>query len=205
MYLRNIVVLLAALGMAAAAEAQNSYRRPAPRSLVSDLIASDVGDILTVVISEISSVKNEDKVDRENSTTLQARLEAYTLSQDTFHENILPKLEVRQERSFEGNSKQEKDSKVKASIAVIVIDVQPNGNLVVAGSRTVHVDDDTRILRISGIVRPLDINSDTNRVSSAQVADARISIDSEGANARYVSRGPIGTLFDTLVWAVWPF
>ena len=77
MNLRNIAILLAALGMAAAAEAQSSYRRSAPRSLVSDLIASDVGDILTVVISEISSVKNEDKVDRQNTTSLQARLEAY--------------------------------------------------------------------------------------------------------------------------------
>ena len=204
MYLRSMS-LLVALGMAATAEAQGAYRSQSPRSLISDLIASNVGDILTIIISESSRVKNEDKVNRENTTTLAARLEAYTLSRDTFHENILPQLDVRQRRTFEGNAKQEKDSDVEASIAVIVIDVQPNGNLVVAGSRTVHVDDDTRILRISGIVRPLDINSATNRVTSAQVADARISIDTEGANARYVSRGPIGTLFDTLVWAVWPF
>jgi flagellar L-ring protein precursor FlgH len=205
MYLRTLAVLVTALGLATAAEAQSYYRRAAPRSLVTDLIASDVGDILTVVINETSTVKNEDKVDRENTTTLQARLEAYTLSKDTFHENVLPKIDIRQSRSFEGNAKQEKDSEVKASIAVIVIDVQPNGNLVVAGSRTVHVDDDTRILRVSGIVRPLDIDSATNRVSSAQVADARISIETEGANIRYVTRGPVGTLFDTMIWAVWPF
>jgi flagellar L-ring protein precursor FlgH len=158
-----------------------------------------------VIISENSTVKNEDKVNRENMTTLAARIESYNFSESTFPENVLPELDIRQQRSFEGNAKQEKDSEVEASIAAIVIDVQPNGNLVVAGSRTVHVDDDTRILRISGIVRPLDIDATTNRVTSAQVADARISIDTEGANARYVTRGPVGTLFDTLVWAVWPF
>ena len=58
---------------------------------------------------------------------------------------------------------------------------------------------------ITGPSRALDIDATTNRITSAQVADARISIDTEGANARYVSRGPVGTLFDTLVWAVWPF
>ena len=205
MYLRTITMLLAILGLACVTTAQGAYKRRAPRSLVSDLIARNIGDILTVIIDENSTVTNEDKVERENTTTLAARLESYTLSESTFPENVLPQIDVRQERTFEGNAKQEKDSEVEASIAVIVIDVQPNGNLVVAGSRTVHVDDDTRILRISGIVRPLDIDSDTNRVTSAQVADARVSIDTEGANARYVSRGPIGTLFDTLVWAVWPF
>lgn len=205
MNLRILAVLLATLTMTCVTTAQSVYRRQAPRSLVSDLVARNIGDILTVIIDESSTVTNEDKVNRENMTTLAARLESYTLSESTFNENVLPQIDIRQERSFEGNSKQEKDSEVEATIAVIVIDVQPNGNLVVAGSRTVHVDDDTRILRISGIVRPLDIDSDTNRVTSAQVADARVSIDTEGANVRYVSRGPIGTLFDTLVWAVWPF
>ncbi len=205
MNLRILTVLLATLTMASVIPAQSVQRSQTHRSLHGNLKARNIGDILTVVISENSKVKNEDKVNRENMTTLAARIESYSLSESTFPENVLPQIDVRQTRSFEGNAKQEKDSKLEASIAAIVIDVQPNGNLVVAGSRTVHVDDDTRILRISGIVRPLDIDAETNRVSSAQVADARISIDTEGANARYVSRGPVGTLFDTLVWAVWPF
>ena len=205
MNLRILPVLLTALTMVSVTPAQSVHRRQTPRVLHGNIKARNIGDILTVVISENSKVKNEDKVNRENMTTLAARLESYSLSESTFPENVLPQIDVRQTRSFEGNAKQEKDSKLEASIAAIVIDVQPNGNLVVAGSRTVHVDDDTRILRISGIVRPLDIDAETNRVSSAQVADARISIDTEGANARYVSRGPVGTLFDTLVWAVWPF
>jgi hypothetical protein len=45
----------------------------------------------------------------------------------------------------------------------------------------------------------------TTRSARAQVADARISITGEGANTRQVTRGPVGQLFDTLVWAAWPF
>jgi flagellar L-ring protein precursor FlgH len=75
---------------------------------------------------------------------------------------------------------------------------------VVAGSRVVEVDDETKTLRISGVVRKLDITR-ANTVTSAEVADARVSITGEGANTRVNSRGPIGAFFDTLIWVVWPF
>ena len=103
-----------------------------------------------------------------------------------------------------GEAKQNSASTVKASIAVVVIDVQPNGNLVVAGARSVTVRDETRTLRISGLVRQLDITP-LNTVGSAQVADARIAITGEGASTRQVTKGPVGQLFDTLIWAAWPF
>lgn len=187
------------------AGAQNLFkRRKVQRSLIADHRAMRVGDILTVIVRETHKIKNEDKVNRENATSLAARLNAYTLSDRTFKENTLPRFDVRQERSMKGQAKQEKDSDVQARVAVIVVDVLPNGNLVVAGQRVVKVDDEEKTLRISGIVRPLDVDK-ANTVASSDVADARVSVTSEGGNARVTSRGPIGTLFDTLVWAAWPF
>jgi flagellar L-ring protein precursor FlgH len=195
----------AAFGAAAAAAAQNPYIRPAASlSVVTDLRARNVGDILTISIQETHSVKNEDKVERSNDTSLAARIEAYSLSDKTFQSNTLPRIDIRKEQDFTGESKQNTGSAVKASIAVIVVDVQPNGNLVVAGARSVVVNDETRTLKISGLVRPLDITSN-NTVGSAQVADARISITGDGASTRQVTRGPVGQLFDTLIWAAWPF
>jgi flagellar L-ring protein precursor FlgH len=85
-----------------------------------------------------------------------------------------------------------------------VIDVHPNGNLVIAGKRVIRIDDETKTIRISGLVRAYDISS-VNTVNSMMVADAHISFTSEGANARMTTRGPIATLFDTFIWAVWPF
>lgn len=193
------------LAFAAAAPAQNPYvRTGATIAALADLRARNVGDILTVVIQEQHSVKNEEKVERRNDTSLAARLEAYTLSDKTFQSNTLPRIDIRKESDFNGEAKQNSGSDVRASIAVVVIDVQPNGNLVVAGARSVTVNDETRTLRISGLVRSLDVSTN-NTIGSAQVADARISITGEGANTRQVTRGPIGTLFDTLIWAVWPF
>jgi flagellar L-ring protein precursor FlgH len=197
--------LLAAIALPAALPAQNLYKQTLhPRSLIADHRASQLGDILTIVIQENHKVLNEDKVDRSNESSLRADLEEYSLSERTFKTNILPTIDVRQRRAMLGEAKQEKDSKVEARIAVIVVDVQPNGNLVVAGNRTVEVDDETKTLRISGIVRPLDITP-ANSVPSSFVADARVSITSEGGNAQMTTRGPIASMFQTLVWAAWPF
>ena len=198
-----LVGLQALLG--ASLTAQNIYKKPGGRgSVISDLRARKVGDILTVLIQEQTTVRNEDRVERSNDTTLAARLDAYSLSSSTFNNNVLPRIDIRKQQEFNGEARQNTQSDVRASVAVVVVDVQPNGNLVVAGTRSVKVNDETRTLRISGLVRPFDVTN-VNTITSAQVADARIAITGEGANTRQVTRGPIGQLFDTLVWIAWPF
>jgi flagellar L-ring protein precursor FlgH len=201
-HIARAVGLLAVL--AAPAAAQNPYvRAGAQIGVVADLRARNVGDILTITIQEQHSVKNQEQVQRRSDSSLAARLEAYSLSEDTF-KATLPRIDVRKESDFQGESRQNSGSEVRASIAVVVVDVQPNGNLVVAGTRSVTVNDETRTLRISGLVRALDV-SPMNTVGSAMVADARISILGEGGGARQVTRGPVGAMFDTLIWACWPF
>ncbi|MBM3973686.1 MAG: flagellar basal body L-ring protein FlgH [Planctomycetes bacterium] len=191
--------------LAAPAAAQNPYvRAGANLGVVADLRARNVGDILTVIVREQHSVSNQDKVERRNDTSLAARLESYSLSEDTFKSSDLPRIDIRKESDFLGESMQNTGSTVRASVAVVVIDVQPNGNLVIAGARTVTVNDETRTLRISGLVRALDVTPN-NTVNSAEVADARVAILGEGGGTRQVSRGPVGQFFDTLVWACWPF
>ncbi len=197
--------LTLALLTAEHASAQNLYKaRATTGSQIADLSARNVGDILSIVIQERSSITNEDRVERDNATSLRAQIEAYTLSEKTFKTNVLPEADVRQTRSFQGEARQEKDATFEARMAVMIVDRMPNGNLVVAGSRMVEVDDELKTLRISGVVRPLDITAQ-NSVPSSLVAEARISMTGEGGNTRVTTRGPVGVLFDTLVWAAWPF
>lgn len=197
-------VLLSAV-LAAPASAQNLFKERRTSGQMTDpIIAREVGDILTVVISERHRIRNEDTVERSNETVFNARLDQYTLTQGTFAENVLPNLDVRQLRSFDGEATQEKDSAFDSRMSVVVIDRLPNGVLVVAGTRMMQIDDETKTLRISGLVRPFDITQ-ANQINSWQVADARLSITGEGGNTRVTSRGPVAALFDTLVWIVWPF
>ena len=207
MNLPRIQFLFAVVALCATASlaAQNPYVRAGARiGAVADQRARAIGDVLTIQIQEQHSVRNEDKTERSQDSSLSARLEAYTLSSDAFTNGTLPSVAVSKEQDFNGESKQNSGSDVRASIAVMVVDVQPNGNLVVAGQRTVTVNDEQKTLRISGIVRALDVTVN-NTVGSQQVADARIAITGEGASTRQVTKGPIGQLFDTLIWAAWPF
>lgn len=194
-----VVVMVSATGLTA----QNLYLKAGnPAAPIDDHRASRVGDILAVLISETHKVKNEDKVDRKNESSLSWRLEQFTLSSDTF--NVLPAIDSHTEKEMIGLAKQEKDSSLTARVSVVVVDVQPNGNLIVAGTRVVQIDDETKTLKISGIVRALDVTT-KNTVTSHQVADARVSLTGDGGNTHYVTRGPMGALFEALVWAAWPF
>lgn len=203
--IHHLVLALTALALATGAAAQNPYLRAGARlSAMADLRARAIGDILTISIQEQHQVRNEDKTERTNDSSLAARLEAFTLKDNAFDSGSLPNVSVTKEQTFNGESKQNSGSDVRASIAVIVIDVQPNGNLVVAGQRVVTVNDEQKSLRVSGIVRAIDVTQN-NTVPSSLVADARIAITGDGASTRQVTKGPVGQLFDTLVWAAWPF
>jgi len=195
-----VVVLVSATGLTA----QNLYLQARnPAAPIDDLRASRVGDILAILISETHKVKNEDKVNRKNESNLAWQLEQYTLSRDTF--NVpLPAIDSHTEKEMIGEAKQEKDSSLTARVSVVVVDVQPNGNLVVAGTRVVKIDDETKTLKISGLVRSLDVTP-KNTVTSHQVADARVSLTGDGGNTHYVTKGPMGALFEALLWAAWPF
>jgi flagellar L-ring protein precursor FlgH len=200
------VCCLSALALcAAAANSQSLYKRAGGRggSLVADLRASGIGDILTVVIREQHKVEQEDKTNRTNKSAFNSEVSAFEIFKSDLTEKF-PKIAAKQERTFEGNAKQERDSTVEARVAVTVVDVLPNGNLVISGRRTVRVDDEEKTLRISGIVRPLDVTSQ-NTVTSSQVAEARVAIEGQGPNTEANTRGPVGAFFQTLWWALWPF
>src|SRR5215813_6316805 len=119
---RILAAAAALLATLPSLSAQNLYRR-ARRTIaaIADTRATAIGDILTVVINEGTKLKQEDKVNRTNSTSFAARLEAWTLQDNTFKNGVLPKVDARQSRSMDAEAKQEKDSQITAKIAVIVI------------------------------------------------------------------------------------
>ena len=204
MRLTTTLLILAALASPLHAQSlwAKAKKKGPTKDWIEDNTAAHVGDILTIVIRERHKVKNEDKLDRTTSTTLSARLESFRIKSDAF--SVLPDLDVRSSRSHKGNAKQERDSDVEGRIAVTVVDELPNGNLVVSGQRSVVVDDVNKTLKISGIVRKLDIAAD-NTIQSNQVAEAKVAIMGTGKHRETVTRGPIGKVVETLWWLVWPF
>jgi len=170
------------------------------KDLYADDTARKIGDILTIRITEDSKVDNKAKRDlkkeTDRSSTFNGELNidhilpsipGFTMTAATNNE-LTSKADYKDERSFVDR------------ITVVVVDVLPNGNLVVIGTRDRNIAGDVQTIEVSGIVRPSDIAFD-NTVRSEQVANFCIVTKHAGVAAPYTRTGWLGRIFDIL----WPF
>jgi flagellar L-ring protein FlgH len=190
---------LVALLLVVASNGQSLWNpeRPIP-AVTSDLTARGVGDLLTIVVVEQQSVKNKEQTELTREATLDAKLSNFDVLPKAF--NTLPGASGAAEREFKGDAKYDKEGSFSTTLTVAVIDVQPNGNLVVEGRRTIIIDGETKTMRITGTVRRYDVSSQ-NSVRSTQVANASIAYEGEGTLTNATNRGWLGDLLDF----IWPF
>ena len=170
------------------------------KELYADDVARQIGDVLTVKITEASKVDNKAKRDlkkeTDRSTTFNGELNidhilpsmpGITMSAGSSNQ-LKSKADFKDERSFVD------------SVTVVVVDILPNGNLVIMGTRDRNIAGDVQRIELSGIVRPSDI-AFNNTVRSEQVANFRIISRNYGVAEPYNRQGWLGRLFDIL----WPF
>lgn len=166
--------------------------------LIGDLVARHVGDPITINVTEVHTLRNLEWSDFRKEAELDAQLTNFNILPDAF--NTLPGVTGETERIFRGQARYDKDGRLQARISALVIDVMPNGNLLIEGRRTVVMDRETKTIRVTGIVRPFDIGLD-NVVLSSRIANASIAFEGVGMVSRNVNRGWLGDLLDY----VWPF
>ena len=170
------------------------------RDLYADDVARKIGDVLTIKIAEDSKVDNKAKRDLkkevDKSTSFDGQLgidhilpsiPGFTMDAESNNE-LKSKADYKDERTFVD------------SVTVVVMDILPNRNLVVMGTRHRNIAGDIQTIEVSGIVRTSDIAFD-NTVTSAKVADFRIVTKNDGVAAPYTRPGWLGSIFDIL----WPF
>jgi flagellar L-ring protein precursor FlgH len=167
------------------------------RQPYADDTARTIGDVLTIKVTEASKVDNKAKrdlqKDTEKSTTFDGKIGNFAdigefgVSAKSGNK-LNGKADYKDERSFAD------------SITVTVVDIQPNGNMVVMGTRNRNIGGDIQTIEVSGIVRPSDIAFD-NTIRSEQVSDFRIISKNGGVSEPYTRPGWLGRIFDIL----WPF
>ncbi|MEJ2705457.1 MAG: flagellar basal body L-ring protein FlgH [Sedimentisphaerales bacterium] len=167
------------------------------RAVYADDVARQIGDILTVKISENSKVDNKAKRDlnkkMDRSTAFNGELGKFAdigeFGMAAASDNTLnSKADYKDERKFVD------------SITVVVMDVLPNRNLLVMGTRKRDIGGDVQTIEVSGIVRPSDIAFD-NTIKSEQVANFHIVSRNSGVSAPYTRPGWLASLLDL----IWPF
>lgn len=158
----------------------------------------NVGDTLKVDISESLSASNTIKTDISRDSALASKGPGAAATN-----NILPGLMAQDvtasgSNTFKGNGTAKNDSSFTGQLAASVINVLANGNLVVAGERSISLHGGVNTMRFSGVVDPKDIK-DGNVVRSADVVNARLEVVgqgdvSDGATRNWLQRALTNTL-----------
>lgn len=172
--------------------------------------ARRVNDIVTVKVEEISTASQQvsTKTSRDSSilasitkflgSPLHFGLENFWGKDDTGTDLPLkPEITSSAKSSHSGSGKISGSGNLIASITAKVIEVMPNGNLIVKGRKEVTIDKEKRLIILSGILRPEDIEFD-NTVSSSKIADARIEYTGTGVISDKQRPGIYHRVFDWL-------
>jgi flagellar L-ring protein precursor FlgH len=169
----------------ATARHPNSLWSAGTRAFFKDQRASDVGDILTVVIDIQDGANLNNQTSRSRNSSETAGLGNF-LGLESQLDNVLPDavdnenlVNAGADSVHEGTGSVQRQEDINLRIATLVTQVLPNGNLVVAGRQEVRVNYENRILQVAGVIRPEDIAS-TNEISYDDIAEARIAYGGEG-------------------------
>ncbi|MEM6998537.1 MAG: flagellar basal body L-ring protein FlgH [Pseudomonadota bacterium] len=98
------------------------------------------------------------------------------------------------EHEFDGSGSASLENQLTGSITVTVVEVLPNGNLIVRGEKRVTINNGPEYIQLSGIIRPVDVLTD-NTVMSTKIADATINYIGEGAIAESGIKGWLARFF----------
>ncbi len=161
--------------------ADNSLWQPGAKSFFNDPRAGHIGDVITVNVSTADAAKL-------SNTTSRSRTNSENASMDNLFglESVLPPalnpsslVKMGSDNSNVGAGAVARSESINLTLAALVAQVLPNGNLVIDGHQQVRVNNELRDMRVSGIVRREDITQD-NTVNLTQIAEARISYGGKG-------------------------
>lgn len=165
--------------------AVNALWQPGARSFFHDPRASRIGDILTVNISIADAAKLSNTTSRSRANSDDANLTNFMGFEGQLTK-ILPKgadptslVKMGSNLSNVGAGSVNRSETINLTLAAVVTQVMPNGNLVIGGHQQVRVNAELRDLQVSGMVRTEDITN-ANTIDLSQIAEARISYGGKG-------------------------
>ena len=164
----------------------NSLWRAGSSGFFKDQRAAKVGDIITVNVSASDAAKLENETEQtrdNNSDTLGVgSLFGYeSYAKDYLPDAVVPDnmVDVQSDHDVTGEGKIDRSEEIDVTMAAIVTQVLPNGNLVIEGTQEIRVNYELRQLTVRGIIRRADISSD-NSIESSKIAELRVSYGGQG-------------------------
>ncbi|PLX60004.1 MAG: flagellar basal body L-ring protein FlgH [Sedimenticola selenatireducens] len=187
------------------------YQAGYEQSWFEDMRARRVGDMLTIELVEKTDAKKSATTEVSKSNSNSVTNPTLLGSTPQFNApGLLPLASNRgnnlgfsleSEHDFSGEGDSEQNNELTGNITVTVIEVLPNGYLVVRGEKRIGINQGNEYVKVSGIVRPADIDA-TNTVLSTRLADPTIVYVGDGAVADSNVMGWLGRFF---ISALMPF
>ena len=153
------------------------YQTVQARPLFEDRRARRIGDTITINLVERNTAQKSANANATRNGNMSAGIGPI---------NRLPlsglnglELEADAESDFNGKGAAAANNVFNGTITVTVIDVYPNGNLLVSGEKMVAINQGNEFIRFSGVINPNNVTA-ANTVQSTQVADARIEYRGSG-------------------------
>ncbi len=158
--------------------ARNSLWDDRQSNLFTDARALSVGDVMTVQISINDKAKFSNESERSRKASRNFGING-DYKMKGIGADADAGFDINSGSTSTGNGQTARSEALSLSVAAIVTDVLPNGNLIISGTQEVRVNAELRILTIAGIVRPTDIGAN-NTISYERIAEARISYGGRG-------------------------
>jgi flagellar L-ring protein precursor FlgH len=159
---------------------------------------------VTIIIREESEFKSEGTTETKKSADLDARVDEFIkldLSNWEIEGGALgpnpPSIKASGKRNFKGEGTVDRTDSLTARVTAEVIDVKPNGTIVLPGRKKIPTDDEYQQFLITGIARAEDVTAD-NTVLSTQLADFNLRKTHKGAVRNATKKGLIPKLLDVI-------
>lgn len=189
-------LLTAAILAAPAALADSLFVQPATTSntrgntLIADRVARfELGDIITVLVRERIDASTQADTNTKKETEVQSKAAESDnpfLTTDKYDGGLgiidpeeLPNWKGETDNETKNRGTTTRESTLTTTVGCIVMQVLPNGNLIVQGERKVTVNREDSTLVVSGMIRAKDVRAD-NTIQSTQMANAQIQLKGKG-------------------------
>lgn len=163
-----------------------------------------VHDLVTIIVSENHKASSEAKLDTKKDTSLKAKLSKFpdlaafleaSLQQGA--SSPIVEADVSSGSSFKGDGKYETKEGLTDKITATIIDVKPNGTLILEARRTISKDEQTQTLVLSGVCRREDV-TDNNSVLSSQLAELTVGVETTGQVKEAAKKGILTRVFEAV-------
>lgn len=166
-------------------------------------------DVIKIRVSESSIAKDSATMRTERSFDVNAALDEYfqltgktngVLPKFTTPNDVSPSLDFTSSLERDNRGTMNKASSFETVIAAQVIDIKPNGTMVVTAEKSIVINEERQSLCLTGIVSKNDVTAE-NIVDSSDLVDLNLEYQGEGPVNDLTKRGLMGRIFDT----IWPF